>query len=87
MFCLCLLVWKRGVHVLERLLHPRNMGSLWPNTTPSCPPAARLDNAATSYTAPPLHLFLFQGVYVKAWAGCTSSLTQMVWTPATPLIA
>jgi hypothetical protein len=41
---------------------PRNMGLPWPNTTP--PLTARLDNAATSYTAPPLHVCLFQGVYI-----------------------
>jgi hypothetical protein len=35
-------------------------------------PLARLDNAATAYTVPPLHVCSFQGVYdfLKAWAGC-----------------
>jgi hypothetical protein len=65
----------------------RNMGLPWPNTIAPFPPAARLDNAAASYTAPPLLLFLFQGfmIDVKARAGCMSSLTQLVCTPATTL--
>jgi hypothetical protein len=63
------------------------MGLPLPNTTPFSP-AARLDNTATSYTAPLLHACLFEGVMVdvEALDGCMSSLDQLVCTPATPLV-
>jgi hypothetical protein len=48
---------------LEWLPHLEIWGLPWPNTTPPFPPKDRLDNAATSYTPPPLHFCLFQGVY------------------------
>jgi hypothetical protein len=55
----------------------------------SLSPTARLDNAATSYTAPPRICLWFEGFMddVEAWARCMSSLTQLVCTPAMPLIA
>jgi hypothetical protein len=66
----------------------QNIALPWPNTSAPFSPTARLEKTAASDTAPPLRIWLFQGVHGlgEAWAGCTSSLTQLVCTPATPLI-
>jgi hypothetical protein len=66
------------------------LGLPWPNLTPPFPPKDHLDTAATSCAAPPLRVcFCFKGLMadVKSWAGCMRSLTQLVHTPATSLIA
>jgi hypothetical protein len=62
----CAVVWveKRCSNCVEAwstcfgvVLATRNMGLLWPWPNTSAPfcPTARLDNAATSYTDPPVH--------------------------------
>jgi hypothetical protein len=76
----CVEAWST---CLEWLPYLEVWGLPWPNTTPPFPPRAQLDNAATSYTPPPLHFVCFKGfmVDVKAWAGCICSLTQLVCKP------
>jgi hypothetical protein len=83
MFCLCGVLVGSGSCTLKY-----GLAIFGPNTTPPFPPTALLDITTTSYTAPPLHV-CFKGVMVdfKAWAGCMSSLTQLVCRLATPLIA
>jgi hypothetical protein len=56
----CVEAWSTSFGVAHA---PRNMGLPWTITTAPIPPTARLHNAATSYTAPPLHVYLFPGVY------------------------
>jgi hypothetical protein len=58
---------------------------LWPNTTTPVSPTARQDNVAISYTAPRLRAFFRFKRFMddfEAWAGCMSSLTQLVCTRA-----
>jgi hypothetical protein len=84
-----LLVWKHGVHV--------GSGSRTLKYGACHGPTQHLHFALQpDWTTPPpltrLHHYIFvcfKGfmVDVKAWAGCICSLTQLVCTPATPLIA
>jgi hypothetical protein len=81
----CVEAWST---CLELLPHLEIWGLPWPSTTPPFP-------LHPDWTTPPpltrLHQYIFvcfKGfmVDVKAWDGCICSLTQLVCTPATPLI-
>jgi hypothetical protein len=53
----------------------------------SLSPAARLQNATTQLKHCMHDCFKGSLGGAEAWAGCMSSLTQLVFTPATPLFA